>query len=65
MCETVNLSKGSLTAAVILLGIATSSTAKAANVLVNGWFTQPSQPNITQLCITGPASGPSAAAGWS
>jgi hypothetical protein len=50
------------TAAIISLGLASGGKANA-NVLVNGWLNQPG-PNGSQVCMTGPASGWSAAADW-
>jgi hypothetical protein len=55
-----------LTAIAVLftLGLAAAKTAQA-NVVLNGWFTQPAFNNTNQVCMTGPAGGWSAAADWS
>jgi hypothetical protein len=36
-----------------IFSLAPANVAKA-NVLLNGWFTQPSVPNVTQVRMTGP-----------
>ena len=65
MFETSKRSKLAAAAAVFALGVASTGIAGAnTDVLVNGWFTQPG-PNGSPVCMRGPASGWSAAAGWS
>lgn len=56
------ISKGVVLAAAFAFCLASAGPADA-NVLVDGWFTQPG-PNGSQVCMRGPTSGWSAAANW-
>jgi len=57
------VSQQAAAAAIFIFSLTFAGKANA-NVLNNGWFTQPG-PNGSQICMRGPGSGWSAAAGWS
>ncbi len=62
MLKQYAVSKAAVLAAAFVFCLASPGPANA-NVLVNGWFTAPG-PNGPHICITGSASGWSAAANW-